>query len=184
MALKEEFEFLAFHCAYCQFLNPSKRKRPSAPRLPESNPASGRDSDAGSESDFNVGVSSSTDALKLTSSPPSSTSVDEKVETSEDARSSEKPAVTASAHIEPTVEEEDGEDDACSDETRRESVTGKEEDRDGSAEAVPETNVARSTSLAGSNVVEDADADSGAEVGITEDARDESTDAMDVETLS
>jgi len=186
MALKEEFEFLAFHCAYCQFLNPSKRKRPSAPRLPESNPASGRDSDAGSESDFNLGVSSSTDALKLTSSP-SSTSVDEKVETSEDARSSEKPAVTASAHIEPTVEEEDGEEDARSNETRRESIPEEEEEREGSAESVPETNVARSTSLAGSNVVEDADADSGAEVGITEVARDESTDAMeamDVETLS
>ena len=24
MALKEEFEYLAFHCAYCQFLNPAK----------------------------------------------------------------------------------------------------------------------------------------------------------------
>lgn len=54
MALKEEFEYLAFHCAYCQFLNPAKRKRPSAPRLPDSNsnPPSRRESDAGSDSDY------------------------------------------------------------------------------------------------------------------------------------
>lgn len=35
MALKEEFEFLAFRCAYCYFLNPARRTRPQAPRLPE-----------------------------------------------------------------------------------------------------------------------------------------------------
>lgn len=35
MALKEEFEFLAFRCAYCYFLNPARKTRPQAPRLPE-----------------------------------------------------------------------------------------------------------------------------------------------------
>ncbi|XP_008320757.1 endoplasmic reticulum junction formation protein lunapark-B-like isoform X2 [Cynoglossus semilaevis] len=35
MALKEEFEYLAFRCAYCYFLNPARRTRPQAPRLPE-----------------------------------------------------------------------------------------------------------------------------------------------------
>ncbi|XP_037645803.1 endoplasmic reticulum junction formation protein lunapark-A isoform X1 [Sebastes umbrosus] len=35
MALKEEFEYVAFRCAYCYFLNPARRTRPQAPRLPE-----------------------------------------------------------------------------------------------------------------------------------------------------
>uniref|UniRef100_A0A3Q1EQX3 Endoplasmic reticulum junction formation protein lunapark n=1 Tax=Acanthochromis polyacanthus TaxID=80966 RepID=A0A3Q1EQX3_9TELE len=35
MALKEEFEYLAFRCAYCYFLNPARKTRPQAPRLPE-----------------------------------------------------------------------------------------------------------------------------------------------------
>ncbi|KAM8860314.1 endoplasmic reticulum junction formation protein lunapark-B isoform 2-T4 [Spinachia spinachia] len=35
MALKEEFEYLAFRCAYCYLLNPARRTRPQAPRLPE-----------------------------------------------------------------------------------------------------------------------------------------------------
>ncbi|XP_069568989.1 endoplasmic reticulum junction formation protein lunapark-B [Brachyistius frenatus] len=35
MALKEEFEYLTFRCAYCYFLNPARKTRPLAPRLPE-----------------------------------------------------------------------------------------------------------------------------------------------------
>uniref|UniRef100_A0A1A8I3C5 Endoplasmic reticulum junction formation protein lunapark n=1 Tax=Nothobranchius kuhntae TaxID=321403 RepID=A0A1A8I3C5_NOTKU len=35
MALKEEFEYLVFRCAYCYFLNPARKTRPQAPRLPE-----------------------------------------------------------------------------------------------------------------------------------------------------
>ncbi|XP_054644160.1 endoplasmic reticulum junction formation protein lunapark-A isoform X2 [Dunckerocampus dactyliophorus] len=35
MALKEEFEYVAFRCAYCFFLNPARKTRPQAPRLPE-----------------------------------------------------------------------------------------------------------------------------------------------------
>ncbi|KAL6102204.1 lnpk [Pungitius sinensis] len=35
MALKEEFEYLAFRCAYCYLLNPARKTRPQAPRLPE-----------------------------------------------------------------------------------------------------------------------------------------------------
>ncbi|XP_053292441.1 endoplasmic reticulum junction formation protein lunapark-B isoform X1 [Pleuronectes platessa] len=35
MALKEEFEYLAFRCVYCYFLNPARKTRPQAPRLPE-----------------------------------------------------------------------------------------------------------------------------------------------------
>ncbi|XP_057709439.1 endoplasmic reticulum junction formation protein lunapark-A [Corythoichthys intestinalis] len=35
MALKEEFEYVAFRCVYCYFLNPARKTRPQAPRLPE-----------------------------------------------------------------------------------------------------------------------------------------------------
>ncbi|XP_073726820.1 endoplasmic reticulum junction formation protein lunapark-B isoform X1 [Misgurnus anguillicaudatus] len=35
MALKEEYEYIAFRCAYCYFLNPARKTRPQAPRLPE-----------------------------------------------------------------------------------------------------------------------------------------------------
>ncbi|XP_041724605.1 endoplasmic reticulum junction formation protein lunapark-A [Coregonus clupeaformis] len=35
MALKEEFEYIAFRCAYCCFLNPARKTRRQAPRLPE-----------------------------------------------------------------------------------------------------------------------------------------------------
>ncbi|XP_059355507.1 endoplasmic reticulum junction formation protein lunapark-A [Carassius carassius] len=35
MALKEEFEYIAFRCAYCYFLNPAQKTRPQAPHLPE-----------------------------------------------------------------------------------------------------------------------------------------------------
>ncbi|XP_061601238.1 endoplasmic reticulum junction formation protein lunapark-B isoform X2 [Cololabis saira] len=35
MALKEEFEYIAFRCAYCYFLNPARKTRPQAPKLPE-----------------------------------------------------------------------------------------------------------------------------------------------------
>ncbi|XP_036425826.1 endoplasmic reticulum junction formation protein lunapark-B isoform X2 [Colossoma macropomum] len=35
MALKEEFEYLSFRCGYCYFMNPARKTRPQAPRLPE-----------------------------------------------------------------------------------------------------------------------------------------------------
>ncbi|XP_029963026.1 endoplasmic reticulum junction formation protein lunapark-B [Salarias fasciatus] len=35
MALKEEFQYLAFRCAYCYFMNPARKTRPQAPKLPE-----------------------------------------------------------------------------------------------------------------------------------------------------
>jgi len=184
MALKEEFEYLAFHCAYCQFLNPAKRKRPCAPRLPESSPPSGRDSDAGSESDF--GASSSN--VKLTSSP-SAASVDDKNETSEVVGSTKSVVESGSAGDQREVDElsketngEELEDHSIA--TQREPGTEATARRGSNVDSTSETNVERSTSLAESDNVEDPDVDSGAEVGIAEDARDESTDAMEVETLS
>lgn len=34
MALREEFEYLAFRCCYCYYWNPARKQRPHAPRLP------------------------------------------------------------------------------------------------------------------------------------------------------
>jgi endoplasmic reticulum junction formation protein lunapark len=34
MALQEEYEYAAFRCAFCNTLNPAKKQRPIAPRLP------------------------------------------------------------------------------------------------------------------------------------------------------
>lgn len=34
MALQEEYEYAAFRCAFCNFFNPAKKMRPTAPRLP------------------------------------------------------------------------------------------------------------------------------------------------------
>lgn len=34
MALEEEYEYMTFRCAYCNYLNPSKKARPIGPKLP------------------------------------------------------------------------------------------------------------------------------------------------------
>jgi len=34
MALREEFEYIAFRCCYCYYWNPARKQRPVAPRLP------------------------------------------------------------------------------------------------------------------------------------------------------
>ncbi|XP_074112246.1 zinc-ribbon metal-binding protein lunapark isoform X2 [Cotesia typhae] len=33
MALKEEFEYFGFRCCYCQYWNPARKQKPSAPKL-------------------------------------------------------------------------------------------------------------------------------------------------------
>ncbi|XP_071516452.1 uncharacterized protein [Panulirus ornatus] len=38
MALKDEFPYLAFRCAYCFYWNPARKQRPSAPRLENLDP--------------------------------------------------------------------------------------------------------------------------------------------------
>ena len=34
MALKEEFEYIAYRCCYCYHWNPARKERPVAPKLP------------------------------------------------------------------------------------------------------------------------------------------------------
>merc|ERR1712141_330630 len=33
MALKEEFEYIAYRCCYCHYWNPARKQRPTAPKL-------------------------------------------------------------------------------------------------------------------------------------------------------
>jgi len=35
MALREEFEYIAYRCCYCYYWNPARKQRPVAPRLPD-----------------------------------------------------------------------------------------------------------------------------------------------------
>lgn len=35
MALKDEFEYISFYCAYCRFPNQARKQRPFAPKLPQ-----------------------------------------------------------------------------------------------------------------------------------------------------
>ncbi|XP_053673541.1 endoplasmic reticulum junction formation protein lunapark-B [Anopheles nili] len=70
MALKEEYEFTAFRCAFCGTLNAAKKQRPVAPRLPfeqvqfdklSQKPDSSTDSEAGEEEDRSSGSSQSSE---------------------------------------------------------------------------------------------------------------------------
>merc|ERR1711983_619044 len=38
MALKEEFEYIAYRCAYCHYWNPARKQRPTAPKLEATRP--------------------------------------------------------------------------------------------------------------------------------------------------
>jgi len=49
MALREEFEYVAFRCCYCYYWNPARKQRPVAPRLPDAAAASISDSSSGSD---------------------------------------------------------------------------------------------------------------------------------------
>jgi len=49
MALKEEFEFIAFRCCYCYYWNPARKQRPVAPKLQQQPINSISSSDSSSE---------------------------------------------------------------------------------------------------------------------------------------
>jgi len=38
MALKEEFEYIAYRCCYCHYWNPARKQRPTAPKLEATRP--------------------------------------------------------------------------------------------------------------------------------------------------
>lgn len=85
MALKEEFEYVAFRCAYCYFLNPARKTRPQPPQLPDFSesktspePASGA-----SETDQSAPTSSPEDKCE---------SVEKKTHEHQEESQTEKPA--------------------------------------------------------------------------------------------
>jgi len=54
MALREEFEYVAFRCCYCYYWNPARKQRPVAPRLPDAAAAAASISDSSSGSDMSA----------------------------------------------------------------------------------------------------------------------------------
>jgi len=54
MALREEFEYIAYRCCYCYYWNPARKQRPVAPRLPEQSAVSTAASDSSSGSDISA----------------------------------------------------------------------------------------------------------------------------------
>jgi len=51
MALRDEFEYIAFRCCYCYYWNPARKQRPVAPRLPDPTTAAAMSSAVSSSSD-------------------------------------------------------------------------------------------------------------------------------------
>ncbi|KAM4626649.1 endoplasmic reticulum junction formation protein lunapark [Discoglossus pictus] len=89
MALKEEFEYVAFRCAYCYFLNPARKTRPQAPRLQELSFERRPRSDS----------QGSVNAAQLTESEP--------LENQAVPETFEEPEIPASQKIEEIVEDEE-----------------------------------------------------------------------------
>ncbi|KAM9486506.1 endoplasmic reticulum junction formation protein lunapark-A isoform 2-T3 [Clarias gariepinus] len=81
MALKEEFEYIAFRCAYCYFLNPARKTRPQAPHLPEF-----------SEAKINLGPSAVAMETNQNASTSSQEDKSESIGPVEEEKSSEHPA--------------------------------------------------------------------------------------------
>jgi hypothetical protein len=58
MALREEFEYVAYRCCYCYYWNPARKQRPVAPRLPDaSTAAASAASESSSGSDMSAPAS-------------------------------------------------------------------------------------------------------------------------------
>ncbi|XP_053963869.1 endoplasmic reticulum junction formation protein lunapark-B [Anastrepha ludens] len=75
MALREDFDYTTFRCAFCNALNPARKARPIAPRLPEqhflhqkrgSNSSSSSPTDIDSENDEPVDPMSTTGSAAVT----------------------------------------------------------------------------------------------------------------------
>ncbi|XP_075685615.1 endoplasmic reticulum junction formation protein lunapark isoform X1 [Rhinoderma darwinii] len=114
MALREEFEYVAFRCAYCFFLNPARKTRPQAPRLQELNP----------------------ERMQRTDSQSSTSILQAATEELEDQTSSADPSVVGDT---PDAEEDVGKEGQCTEELCDETV--KEGEQDLAEEIVPPTNV-------------------------------------------
>ncbi|XP_067130205.1 endoplasmic reticulum junction formation protein lunapark-like isoform X2 [Centruroides vittatus] len=84
MALKEEFEYLAFRCCYCFHWNPARKQRPIAPRLPLPLPHGGEEKSEDSEDKDQSGADSRPlEIEEVTDDPKISSRPDEHQESSE-----------------------------------------------------------------------------------------------------
>lgn len=117
MALKEEFEYVAFRCAYCFFLNPARKTRPQAPRLQE----------------LNLDRRPRSDSLSSTGMLQAATEEQENQTSSDPSEVGETPD---------TEEVEGkGEEEKCTEELAEETETVAEGDQAVPEEIVPPTNV-------------------------------------------
>ncbi|KAK7901558.1 hypothetical protein WMY93_018327 [Mugilogobius chulae] len=108
MALKEEFEFLAYRCAYCYFLNPARKTRPQAPRLPEFSyerrlRAEGESQASGDETPPNA------DEEEIGEDTTSEKEASDREELESEVNLEEEPCPGSSAQTEPSLEKSQSE---------------------------------------------------------------------------
>lgn len=94
MALREEFEYIAFRCCYCYYWNPARKQRPVAPRL---TPAAERPAQTASDSSgSDISAASSRSGSRRGSQSevvPSREEVQEQAESKADTSEEETKAV-------------------------------------------------------------------------------------------
>lgn len=69
MALKEEFEYLAFRCCYCYALNPARKQRPRAPQLNLGTPHRRPETDSNKDAAISPDRDINTDVKSMEESP-------------------------------------------------------------------------------------------------------------------
>ncbi|XP_043470401.1 endoplasmic reticulum junction formation protein lunapark-B isoform X2 [Leptopilina heterotoma] len=118
MALKEEFEYFGFKCCYCNFWNPARKQKPSAPKLDwDYNPLSSSSITSLTMANLGTNLQAPKSSDNDGSSSPS--------ETDSDIEVVEKPVETPESE---TFEEEEEEEEAGEKDTG-ESPIGNEEER-------------------------------------------------------
>ncbi|XP_009994471.1 PREDICTED: protein lunapark [Chaetura pelagica] len=101
MALKEEFEYVAFRCAYCFFLNPARKTRPQAPRLPDFSFEKKRPKELPSETEpLEPGETKSQETQQAEESGEDTAQITEANETDDKAPSPEQPHDKLSEEVE------------------------------------------------------------------------------------
>ncbi|XP_041866118.1 endoplasmic reticulum junction formation protein lunapark-B isoform X2 [Melanotaenia boesemani] len=125
MALKEEFEYLAFRCAYCYFLNPARKTRPQAPRLPEFSYERRLRADSHSP-----GPSQRSGTETEESAPPSGAKPPAPRNLVHSFRIQQKPKNPQSRPLQSPDEKEMGEDEAPTEEMERESQSEEKQQQE------------------------------------------------------
>ncbi|XP_015115483.1 endoplasmic reticulum junction formation protein lunapark-A isoform X1 [Diachasma alloeum] len=107
MALKEEFEYFGFRCCYCNYWNPARKQKPSAPKL-ETEAASPFSSPLSSQkpSDIEASSSSGTDSdIEVVEKPETPEIPDDKVADAFSQQSDESKVEEVTAEAEEEKEE-------------------------------------------------------------------------------